>query len=213
MFLDDDVVVGPQLAGRPGRRPRPAGRCRRRAGRHLGAAADGPPADRLGTRHRRSGRRRGGSPRTSPTGGPRCSAVGGFDERFRRAFREDADLALRLQDRGYRLVDGRRQTTHPVRPARWDASLRQQRGNADDVLMRRLHGRGWHRRAEAPVGRRPLHLATTAAGATALAAAVIASSSGRRGGGGAPGWPPRRSSPGPGSRPARAPGRDRRAWR
>jgi HAD superfamily hydrolase (TIGR01662 family) len=94
--------------------------------------------------------------------------VRGFDERFPRAFREDADLALRVQDAGYELVRGLRRTVHPVRPATWDASLRQQHGNADDALMRALHGPDWHRRAAAPVGRRPLHLATTAA---ALAAA------------------------------------------
>jgi histidinol-phosphate phosphatase family protein len=99
--------------------------------------------------------------------------VGGFDERFPRAFREDADLALRLQDRGHRLVRGSRHTVHPVRPAPWNASLRQQRGNADDVLMRHLHGRGWHHRAEAPTGRRPMHLATTAAALTAVGARLV----------------------------------------
>jgi histidinol-phosphate phosphatase family protein len=88
--------------------------------------------------------------------------VGGFDERFPRAFREDADIALRVLDAGYRLVQGERRTQHPVRPAGWWASLRQQRGNADDVLMDRVHGRDWRRRAEAPLGRRPLHLLTTA---------------------------------------------------
>jgi histidinol-phosphate phosphatase family protein len=94
--------------------------------------------------------------------------VGGFDERFPRAFREDADLALRLGgDRG-RILRGRRRTVHPVRPADDWASLRQQAGNADDVLMRRLHGRDWYERAEAPVGRRARHVATTAAGGTAL---------------------------------------------
>ncbi len=87
--------------------------------------------------------------------------VGGFDERFPRAFREDSDLALRVLDAGYDLVQGRRRTTHPVRPAGWWASLQQQRGNADDVLMDRLHGRDWRARAAAPLGRRPLHLLTT----------------------------------------------------
>jgi histidinol-phosphate phosphatase family protein len=96
--------------------------------------------------------------------------TGGFDERFPRAFREDADLALRVQDAGWRLVQGRRHTTHPVRPARWRASLDQQRGNADDVLMTRLHGPGWYARAEVPRGRRPWHLATTAAAVTAAGA-------------------------------------------
>ncbi|MZE46759.1 glycosyltransferase, partial [Streptomyces sp. SID5477] len=62
--------------------------------------------------------------------------VDGFDERFTRAFREDADLALRVLDAGWRIRRGRRTTRHPVRPApRW-VSLKQQRGNADDALMR-----------------------------------------------------------------------------
>jgi histidinol-phosphate phosphatase family protein len=89
-------------------------------------------------------------------------AAGGFDERFPRAFREDADLALRLLDQGWSLRPGTRRTTHPVRPAsRW-ASVKAQAGNADDVLMRRLHGHGWYRRAEAAPGRRRGHAATSA---------------------------------------------------
>ena len=96
------------------------------------------------------------------------ATVGGFDERFPRAFREDSDLALRVMDTGARLVRGRRSITHPVRPVdRW-ISLRVQAGNADDVLMRRLHGRGWRERAEAPLGRRPQHTAVTAAALAAL---------------------------------------------
>lgn len=101
--------------------------------------------------------------------------IGGFDERFPRAFREDADLALRMLDNGYQLTVGERRTTHPVRPAGWWASVHQQRGNADDVLMRRLHGRHWRRRAQAPVGRRPQHLA-----ATGLALVAVIAGSGRR---------------------------------
>ena len=97
-------------------------------------------------------------------------ATGGFDERFPRAFREDSDLALRVLDRGDQLVRGTRRTEHPVRPSSWWASLSQQRGNADDVLMHRLHGAGWRQRARAPLGRLPQHLLTTAAGATAIAA-------------------------------------------
>ncbi|GAA3847391.1 glycosyltransferase [Streptomyces phyllanthi] len=100
-------------------------------------------------------------------------AVGGFDERFRRAFREDADLALRVLDAGWTLTEGGRTTLHPVRPAgRW-TSVRLQAGNADDVLMTRLHGRDWWRRADAPRGRLPAHLAVTGAGAAALACALL----------------------------------------
>ncbi|WP_445256464.1 glycosyltransferase family 2 protein [Nocardioides aurantiacus] len=102
----------------------------------------------------------------------RLAAVGGFDERFPRAFREDADLALRLGAEHGGIVAGTRHITHPVRPADDWASLRQQAGNADDLLMRALHGRDWHRRAEAAVGRRPRHLLVTAAAATAVVGAV-----------------------------------------
>src|SRR5687767_2319060 len=99
------------------------------------------------------------------------AAVGGFDERFPRAFREDSDLALRVMATGSRLVRGQRWVTHPVRRTdRW-VSLRVQAGNADDVLMRRLHGPDWRERADAPLGRRPQHMAVAAA---ALAAAGLA---------------------------------------
>ncbi|MFE0874824.1 glycosyltransferase family 2 protein [Streptomyces smyrnaeus] len=95
-------------------------------------------------------------------------AVGGFDERFRRAFREDADLALRLMAAGWRLTEGERHTVHPVRPAdRW-VSVRAQRGNADDALMNRIHGPDWWRRAGAARGRLPRHVAVTAAAGAAL---------------------------------------------
>ncbi|NAZ82943.1 glycosyltransferase, partial [Kineococcus sp. R8] len=84
-------------------------------------------------------------------------AVAGFDERFPRAFREDADLALRVGAAGWELVRGEHQAVHPVRPAADLASLRQQAGNADDVLAAALHGRDWRRRAAAPLGRLPWH--------------------------------------------------------
>ncbi|MGY1609123.1 MULTISPECIES: HAD-IIIA family hydrolase [unclassified Geodermatophilus] len=100
------------------------------------------------------------------------AAVGGFDERFPRAFREDSDLALRVMGTGARLVRGERAITHPVRPVdRW-VSVRVQAGNADDVLMRRLHGPGWRERAQAALGRRPQHLAVTAAGLAAVGLAA-----------------------------------------
>jgi HAD superfamily hydrolase (TIGR01662 family) len=97
---------------------------------------------------------------------------GGFDERFRRAFREDSDLALRVLRSGHRLTQGRRRTTHPVRQVdRW-VSVRSQAGNADDVLMTRLHGRGWREAAGALGGRRTKHFAITAAALTAAGAAL-----------------------------------------
>ncbi|MFD7137059.1 glycosyltransferase family 2 protein [Streptomyces sp. NPDC059894] len=98
--------------------------------------------------------------------------AGGFDERFCHPFREDTDLALRLLDAGWRIRQGRRTTRRPVPSAgRWE-SLRAERGNADDALMRRLHGPDWRHRAFAPRGRIRSHLATTAAGLAAGAYAV-----------------------------------------
>ena len=94
--------------------------------------------------------------------------AGGFDERFPRAYREDADLALRMIERGYSLSRGRRTITHPVRAADPWVSVRQQSGNADDVLMRRLHGRHWRARAGAPSGRWGRH--TAVVGCALLAA-------------------------------------------
>jgi histidinol-phosphate phosphatase family protein len=98
--------------------------------------------------------------------------VGGFDERFRRAYREDADLALRVLAAGYELLRGGRVVLHPVRPADAMVSVRMQAGNADDVLMRMLHGRAWRSRAGAPPGRFAAHLLVTAAAGAAVLAAV-----------------------------------------
>jgi histidinol-phosphate phosphatase family protein len=100
------------------------------------------------------------------------TAVGGFDERFPRAYREDADLALRVLRTGASLVSGARTAAHPVRPAdRW-VSVRLQAGNADDALMRVIHGAGWRERAGVPRGRRSRHLIVSVAAALALGALV-----------------------------------------
>ncbi|MEU9845188.1 HAD-IIIA family hydrolase [Actinomadura sp. NPDC048032] len=106
--------------------------------------------------------------------------LGGFDERFRRAYREDADLALRAMDAGHGLVLGERRLTHPVRPAGFWASVRAQAGNADDVLMWRVHGPSWRRRAGEGRGLLRRHVLTTAAGLLAVAA-LPAAARGRRG--------------------------------
>jgi histidinol-phosphate phosphatase family protein len=90
-------------------------------------------------------------------------AVGGFDERFTRAYREDTDIALRLLDAGLRLQRGKRHVLHPVGPASSGVSLRLQAGNADDALMSSLHGPDWRVRAGAPRGRLRHHLVATAA--------------------------------------------------
>ncbi|WP_346118008.1 glycosyltransferase family 2 protein, partial [Micromonospora coerulea] len=101
------------------------------------------------------------------------ATVGGFDERFPRAYREDAELAHRVRRAGWRLVRGHRRVTHPVRPEdRW-VSLRTQRGNADDALLRRLYGPTWRSDLELPPGRRHRHVVVAAAAALALAAAAL----------------------------------------
>ncbi|WP_250002584.1 glycosyltransferase [Actinoplanes sp. M2I2] len=97
---------------------------------------------------------------------------GGFDERLPRAFREDAELAYRVRREGWTLRRGARRVTHPVRPESPWVSVRTQRGNADDALLRRLYGPAWRERLEIPPGRRPRHVAITVAGLTALAAAA-----------------------------------------
>jgi histidinol-phosphate phosphatase family protein len=100
-------------------------------------------------------------------------AVGGFDERFPRAYREDSDLALRVVRSGGRICRGTRRSTHPVAAATPMSSVRAQRGNRDNALMRRKHGRRWRAQIGEGRGRLPAHLLTTAAaGLTAVAAAT-----------------------------------------
>ncbi len=95
--------------------------------------------------------------------------VDGFDERFPRAYREDADLALRVEAAGWRLTVGTRTVSHPVPPAPWHVSVDKQRGNIDDAVMARLHGPDWRVRAHAPRGAFRRHLAVTALGVAAAA--------------------------------------------
>jgi glycosyltransferase involved in cell wall biosynthesis len=96
--------------------------------------------------------------------------IGGFDERFVRAYREDSDCALRIQRAGYVIVSGSRCVTHPVGPTTFWSSVSRQAGNADDVLMRRLHGRRWRDAAGASRGRLARHVAVTGAAALGLLA-------------------------------------------
>jgi HAD superfamily hydrolase (TIGR01662 family) len=96
--------------------------------------------------------------------------VGGFDGRFGRSYREDADLGLRILDAGWTIERGRRTIVHPVGPASAWVSLRRQAGNADDAHMRRLHGCDWRARAGAPRGRLARHALTAAAGVVSPAA-------------------------------------------
>ncbi|HKV18038.1 MAG TPA: HAD-IIIA family hydrolase [Mycobacterium sp.] len=111
-------------------------------------------------------------------------AVGGFDERFPRAYREDSDIALRITRRGNVITEGRRRSTHPVAPSTWFSSVRAQVGNRDNALMRRKHGPTWRTKVGEGRGRLPAHAVTTAAGlcATVLVLAGRRRAAGRAGG-------------------------------
>jgi hypothetical protein len=98
---------------------------------------------------------------------PTLERVAGFDERFRRAYREDTDLELRLLAAGASIRRGRRTVLHPATPAPWWSSIRAQRGNADDALLRALHGP-----AALDRGRRPRHQLVAASAAVAVTAAL-----------------------------------------
>ena len=66
--------------------------------------------------------------------------VGGFDERFAAAWREDSDLFLQLLARGRRLgfaCDAL--VVHPVRPAGWGVSISQQRKSMYNALLYKKH--------------------------------------------------------------------------
>ncbi|HEX3300138.1 MAG TPA: HAD-IIIA family hydrolase, partial [Actinomycetota bacterium] len=169
-FLDDDVVApigwfdalledlhaaGPKVGGVQGR-------------------INVPMSDRATDRERTVGRLAGARWATADMAYRRAALerTGGFDERFPHAYREDADLALRVLDAGWELRLGRRRVTHPVQPAPGWISVPQQAGNADDALMRAVHGPAWRKRAGAPGGRLPVHAITVAAAAVAVGAAV-----------------------------------------
>ncbi|WP_328813138.1 HAD-IIIA family hydrolase [Rhodococcus sp. NBC_00297] len=95
--------------------------------------------------------------------------VDGFDERFPRAYREDSDLAVRVRRAGYEIVTGTRITTHPpaVSADPW-ASLRAQRGNEDNALMRLKYGRDWRSEIGEGPGMMPRHVVTTLTAAVAV---------------------------------------------
>ncbi|MGV0798610.1 HAD-IIIA family hydrolase [Mycolicibacterium elephantis] len=98
--------------------------------------------------------------------------VGGFDHRFPKAYREDADIALRITLAGGSIANGTRRCTHPVAAATLMSSVRAQRGNRDDALMRRKHGRHWRTAVGEGPGRLHLHAVTAAAALTAAATAL-----------------------------------------
>ncbi len=98
--------------------------------------------------------------------------IGGFDERFTRAWREDSDLHFALLER-YGSV-GRAEgaiVVHPVRPARWGISLGQQANVYFDALLYRKHPRLYRQRIRrSPPWRYLAIVAATAAAPVAAAA-------------------------------------------
>ncbi len=100
-------------------------------------------------------------------------SVGGFDERFTAAWREDSDLFLALLERGGRLGVARDALVeHPVRPAAWGVSLGQQRKSLYNALLYRKHPRLYRERVQ----RSPpwMYYATVGALLAAAAAAIFA---------------------------------------
>jgi GT2 family glycosyltransferase len=67
-------------------------------------------------------------------------SLGGFDENFRLPWREDSDLQFRLLRAGFTIAHAPDAVVvHPVRPAPWGISLRQQRKVMFDALLFRKH--------------------------------------------------------------------------
>lgn len=123
-------------------------------------------------------------------------AVGGFDERFTRAWREDSDLQFRLMAQVGpvgRAADA--VVAHPVRSERWGISLRQQRNAFFEALLFKKHPRlyreridpspPWHYYAivaatAGTVGFAAARAAVPAAASAAVAAALVCRFAARR---------------------------------
>lgn len=76
--------------------------------------------------------------------------LGGFDERFRFAWREDSDLHFRLLDYQANIVhEPRAVMMHPIRPARWGVSLLQVKKVQFDALLFKKHPKLYRRKIRA----------------------------------------------------------------
>ncbi len=103
--------------------------------------------------------------------------LGGFDERFPSAWREDSDLHFRLLEGGAKLrkvPDAI--VVHPLRPAPWGVSLRMQRKSQFDALLYKKHPALYrkHIRRLPPLDYYGIVLAVVAALLTAILGAWIA---------------------------------------
>lgn len=98
--------------------------------------------------------------------------IGGFDERFTKAWREDSDLHFSILEAGGTIVrapDAR--VVHPVRPAPWGVSMAQQSKVQFDALLFKKHPDAFRQRLR--TARRWLYYATLAA-AIACVAGIVA---------------------------------------
>jgi GT2 family glycosyltransferase len=73
--------------------------------------------------------------------------VGGFDERFRMAWREDSDLHFSLIEHGLWVTTAPDAVVvHPIRPAPWGVSLRMHRKTLYDALLYKKHPKLYRQR-------------------------------------------------------------------
>jgi glycosyltransferase involved in cell wall biosynthesis len=101
-------------------------------------------------------------------------AVGGFDERFTAAWREDADLFFTLLERGYRVARAPEAVViHPVRPAPWGISIRQQRKSMYNALLYKKHPALYRERIQATP---PLHYYGIIGGLLAATVGILSGS-------------------------------------
>lgn len=110
--------------------------------------------------------------------------LGGFDQRFTTAWREDTDLYFRALDAGMAIGEAPLAVVlHPVRNAPWGISLREQRKSMFNALLYKKHARRYREQVQARPPWRYYAFAATIAGGVlaaligqwpvALAAAVI----------------------------------------
>jgi glycosyltransferase involved in cell wall biosynthesis len=77
------------------------------------------------------------------------AAIGGFDERFTMAWREDSDLQFKLLENSLKVVSAPTAVVaHPVRPGRWAISLSQQRKSMFNALLYKNHPALYRRQIE-----------------------------------------------------------------
>jgi GT2 family glycosyltransferase len=98
-------------------------------------------------------------------------AIGGFDERFTSAWREDSDLQFRLLGAQGGVVDASWAVVeHPVRPAKWAASLSRHRKILFDALLFKKHPRLYRERIRSTA---PWHYHAIVIALVAIAAGAL----------------------------------------